>query len=291
MSLVSDEAIQKAIEELLPTVDLAKTGVKKFGKLLSKHLNGADLSSRSFFIKSALTEAINRKEESSEGEEDVEDEDDEADNSSSKKKTKGAGAGGFNALKDLSPKLAGFLNEKELSRPQIVKALWAYIKENDLQNPDNKREILLDSSLKNVFGCDKFDMFSMNKYISSHCHPFPPLDLAKGSSPTTTRSKRKTTSDKSAKSVTKKKRATGTQPPYILSQALADVLGVEQLPRPQVVSKLWEYIRAHELQNPEDKREILCDDKLKKLFENKKKVNMFSMNKFISKHLIEKVER
>jgi upstream activation factor subunit UAF30 len=276
---------------------LAKTGVKKFGKLLSRHLNGADLSSRSSFIKSALTEAINRKEESSEDEDVVDDDDeeeegeeDEADITSSKKKKRGASTGGYNLPKELSPKLAGFLNEKELSRPQIVKAMWAYIKEHGLQNPDNKREIILDSDMKNVFGCDKFDMFSMNKYISSHCHPFPPLDLAQSAS-STTRSKRKATTDKSAKSGTKKKRATGTQPPYRLSQALADVLGVEQLPRPQVVSKLWEYIRAHELQNPQDKREILCDDKLKKLFENKKKVNMFSMNKFISKHLIERVER
>jgi upstream activation factor subunit UAF30 len=116
------------------------------------------------------------------------------------------------------------------------------------------------------------------------------FQTGESTSSSTTRNKRKATPGKSGKSITNKKRATGTQPPYRLSQALVDVLGVEQLPRPQVVSRLWEYIKAHKLQNPQDKREILCDDKLKKLF-GSTKVNMFSMNKFISYHMIEKVER
>jgi len=44
------------------------------------------------------------------------------------------------------------------------------------------------------------------------------------------------------------------------------------------VKKLWEYIKSNELQNPSNKTEILCDEKLKALF-NVDKVHMFTMNK------------
>jgi chromatin remodeling complex protein RSC6 len=48
---------------------------------------------------------------------------------------------------------------------------------------------------------------------------------------------------------------------------------------------VWEYIKKHDLQNPKDKREILADDKLQKVFDGKKQVSMFEMNKHLSKHL------
>ena len=57
------------------------------------------------------------------------------------------------------------LNVPKLSRPQVVKQLWVYIKENELQNPENKREILCDVNLRAVFGVDKIDMFRMNKVL------------------------------------------------------------------------------------------------------------------------------
>jgi hypothetical protein len=52
----------------------------------------------------------------------------------------------------------------------------------------------------------------------------------------------------------------------------------------QVVSKMWEYIRLHNLQNPENRREILADDKLRRVF-GKDKVTMFEMNKHLAGHL------
>ena len=47
------------------------------------------------------------------------------------------------------------------------------------------------------------------------------------------------------------------------SNELAAVVGSAPLPRTEVVSKVWEYIKANNLQNPANKREILADDKLK----------------------------
>lgn len=69
------------------------------------------------------------------------------------------------------------------------------------------------------------------------------------------------------------------------SNELAAVVGSSPLPRTEVVSKVWEYIKANNLQNPENKREILADDKLRAVFGGKSKVSMFEMNKHFAQHL------
>jgi upstream activation factor subunit UAF30 len=69
------------------------------------------------------------------------------------------------------------------------------------------------------------------------------------------------------------------------SQELAAVVGSAPLPRPEVVSKVWEYIRKHKLQNPQNKREIMADEKLQAVFGGRNKVSMFEMNKYLAQHL------
>ncbi|KAK9462857.1 protein TRI1 [Lipomyces oligophaga] len=76
----------------------------------------------------------------------------------------------FNARMLLSPQLAQLLGETELSRPECVKALWSYIKEHNLQNPSDRREILCDDKMSPVFG-DKVHMFTMNKVLAKHLYP------------------------------------------------------------------------------------------------------------------------
>ena len=73
--------------------------------------------------------------------------------------------------------------------------------------------------------------------------------------------------------------------PLKLSAELEAVVGKGPLPRGQVVKKLWEYIKAKNLQNPANKRNIVADDKLLPLFGGKKEVNMFEMTKLVSKHM------
>jgi len=68
------------------------------------------------------------------------------------------------------------------------------------------------------------------------------------------------------------------------SKELAAVVGSEPLPRPEVVSKVWDYIKRNNLQNPQNKREIMADSKLEKVF-GKKSVTMFEMNKHLAQHL------
>ncbi len=74
------------------------------------------------------------------------------------------------------------------------------------------------------------------------------------------------------------------QQPLRPSEALAAVVGPGPLPRGEVVSKVWDHTKANNLQNPEDRREILADDKLGKIF-GKDKVTMFEMNKHLARHL------
>ena len=73
--------------------------------------------------------------------------------------------------------------------------------------------------------------------------------------------------------------------PYNLSADLEAVVGKGPLPRGQVVKKIWEHIKKHNLQNPANKRNILADDKLKKIFGGKGEVTMFEMTKLVSAHM------
>ena len=73
--------------------------------------------------------------------------------------------------------------------------------------------------------------------------------------------------------------------PYNLSAELEEVVGKGPLPRGQVVKKLWEYIKKHDLQNPQNKRNILADAKLKVLFGGKGEVTMFEMTNLVSPHI------
>ncbi|MEA3066022.1 MAG: hypothetical protein QOJ27_2479 [Sphingomonadales bacterium] len=76
----------------------------------------------------------------------------------------------------------------------------------------------------------------------------------------------------------------GLSRPVTPSADLAAITGSDPLPRSQVVSKMWDYIRTNKLQNPDNKREIMADDKLKKIF-GTDRCSMFEMNKHLSRHL------
>lgn len=73
--------------------------------------------------------------------------------------------------------------------------------------------------------------------------------------------------------------------PMQLSEDLVAVVGRGPMPRTEVTKKLWAYIKAHRRQDPANKRNIKPDEKLAKLFNTKKDVNMFEMTKLVSKHL------
>ena len=73
--------------------------------------------------------------------------------------------------------------------------------------------------------------------------------------------------------------------PMNLSPELEAVVGSGPMSRGEVVKKIWEYIKKNDLQNPQNKRNILADDKLKTVFGGKGEVTMFEMTKLVSAHL------
>ena len=75
---------------------------------------------------------------------------------------------GIHAPVQPSPELGAVVGNDKLPRSEVISKVWAYIKDKNLQNPENKREILADAHLKKVVGKDKVTMFEMNKYISAH---------------------------------------------------------------------------------------------------------------------------
>lgn len=145
------------------------------------------------------------------------------------------------------------------------------------------------------------------------------LELARALS-VTARPRRSTSTAAVAKQIAKKKKAkklvdplkpprpNAFNVPCLLSPALADLLslspaalasdsspsttasttynistGEHLLSRPQVVSKIWEYIKAHNLQDPKNKRFILCDAKMQAVFKTKR-LNFLAMNRILTQH-------
>jgi chromatin remodeling complex protein RSC6 len=73
--------------------------------------------------------------------------------------------------------------------------------------------------------------------------------------------------------------------PMQVSDELAAIVGRGPMPRTEVAKKLWEYIKKHKLQNPKNKREILPDAALGKVFGSSQPINMFKMTSKVSAHL------
>lgn len=73
--------------------------------------------------------------------------------------------------------------------------------------------------------------------------------------------------------------------PKQLSAELEAVVGKGPMPFPNVMKKVWEYIKGHDLQNPKNKRNILADEKLKAVFGGKGEVTMFEMTKILYSHV------
>ena len=66
---------------------------------------------------------------------------------------------------------------------------------------------------------------------------------------------------------------------------LAAIIGTQPVPRTEVTKKVWDYVRTHQLQNPENKTLIRADDRLREVFGGKDQVSMFEMTKLVFQHV------
>jgi len=90
---------------------------------------------------------------------------------------------------------------------------------------------------------------------------------------------------KAPKKTTKRKPNAAFLKPVTPDDKLAAVVGAKPLPRTEIVSKIWAYIKKNGLQNKKERTKIDADETLKALFDGKKQVTMFELNKHISNHL------
>lgn len=67
--------------------------------------------------------------------------------------------------------------------------------------------------------------------------------------------------------------------------ALAAVVGSQPQPHTEITKKMWDYIKANNLQDPQNKRKINADAKLRPIFDGKSQVSMFEMVKLVNKHI------
>ena len=78
---------------------------------------------------------------------------------------------GINMELSVSKELAAIIGTdkgEKISRPQVVKRLWAYLKENNLQDPENRQFFTPDAKMEPVFGNERIKAFSMSKYLKEH---------------------------------------------------------------------------------------------------------------------------
>lgn len=102
---------------------------------------------------------------------------------------------------------------------------------------------------------------------------------------------RKLKKEMSPSSEKKPREPSGFAKPTYLSSALCDFLGISagsELARTEVTKRVLQYVKDNNLQNPEHKREILIDDKLKKLLapEDGESVTYFSIQRLLKVHYV-----
>lgn len=327
--MVSDSELVGRLREFLSTSDLNTTTTATVRRKLEEDF-GIDLSEKKAFIRAQIDlylesqqqkdEEIEEEDEeivNSKGDNEVEEEDEEEEEEEEEDASSGNGSstksgskrknkevkkrgGGFTKLCSLSPQLQKFTGVPELARTEVVKQLWSYIREKNLQDPSNRRNILCDEILRDLFKVDSINMFQMNKALAKHIWPLDsdgPVSSAQKEKPQkleredTDEPKRKEKKQKGGGGGGGGSGTSGFLAPIPLSGALVKFLGTGEsaLARSAVVKRIWDYIKQNNLQDPSDKRRIICDEKLKELFDVDT-FNGFTVSKLLAAHFI-KTER
>eukprot|EP00884_Botryococcus_braunii_P020010 jgi/Botrbrau1/6693/Bobra.0202s0031.1 len=301
MMEVTDDQVKERLIQLLADVDLDNTSEKQLRKTLEEEFN-VSLYDRKAFIRSEVQSYLDaladkKAKESPDTKPDGDEEEEQLSEDSeprpAKKKKRGGGGGFGNAV--LSEPLAAFVGVPTMARTQVVKAIWAYIKENNLQDPKNKQKIIVDEKLA-TFLKAPVTMFSMNKQLSKHIGGGPAKQRvadeeddgdddededgsdfeAPKKRKAKPRSKQTGDGERSANGGFKKK--------LPVSKELEAWIGKSEISRPELTSFFWQYVKEHGLQNPSNKKEILCDEVLEKLT-GEKKFAGFGFAKFMKPHL------
>lgn len=291
MAAVSDDVLVERLRGLLSEIDMDRTSERMVRAMLEKEFG--DLSSRKNLIREQIRKCLEEIHEN-EGDSDDGDDDYEAeDDAHDEEEDAAAGAADDDDDEEeeeekppppkqrvgkkrkqrgpppiLSTEMQEFLGCESMPRTEITKKLWEYIKENNLQDPANKRNILLDDNLSTLF-TSPLNMFSMTKQLSAHISPGV---------------KQARQADRSEEGEGEK-RGGGIMKPIKVTTELAEFLGTEEITRPDLTKFMWKYFKSNELQDPSDRRHILCDEKLKALM-NVDRFQAFTFMKYLKHHVV-----
>lgn len=189
----NDLEIRSKALEFLDTCNLEETSVKSMRQYLEEYF-GTNLTSRKSLLKEVLHQFVEKK--IADGSPDEDDDDSisninsnsdetlEITSEKSRRPSKRSSMiftyfywicwfdfvfrldGGFSQPVQLSTALGKFMGCIGCARTAVVKKLWDHIKEHNLQNPNNRREILCDATLEDIFKRKKLTMFNMNKFLA-----------------------------------------------------------------------------------------------------------------------------
>lgn len=198
-----------------------------------------------------------------------------------------------------SQRLLDFCNnveDKAQSRSTIVKIMSNYIKENNLQNPDNRRIVYCDEKLKSLFGVDQCTMLEVGKYVTPYLHNPEDLggryveearlvEVSYFEKKDAEKAAEKESKASSARSAPGERRVTKPRvfKQLVLSPDLAKVCKAAHLSRPQVLKAVWVYITENDLKSGSGKP-VKCDALLQKVF-GLEEIDVPGVMKGIAPHL------
>ena len=287
---ISDESLAEALRRILEsTDDVAALTAKSARKQLEKEFS-VSLKGRKDFITKTL---ISLAQENASGEDEEEEEEEAAPSKPRKPPQRFV----------LSAPMSSFMGgASHATRKEVQAAITAHVKGHDLQDPSDRRNIVLDDALKPLFkGCKTVTFFSMQKYLTPHLKKDEDMQQCaskRKKAPAAGRAtkRKKAGADPAAAARKKAKklkkaaepgRGGGLMQPRPISAAMSTFLGgQEEASRTEIVKAVWAHVKKHELQNPADKREFVLDAALKSIFEGHERVTMFTMNKYIGAHLL-----
>jgi len=163
--------------------------------------------------------------------------------------------------------LQKILGTQELTKSDASSKFWNIVREKQLKK--NGRTYECDQELKEAFKIETLTIGSVQHLLKQNMEPV--LD-DKGKQKKVT--------------IAVEKRA--GKKIYAVSDALASIIGTNDVERKSVLGKIWAYVKANKLQDPEDKMYIKCDDKISQLFNGATRVNSNQFLKMVGSHLTEK---
>ncbi|XP_062157223.1 upstream activation factor subunit spp27-like isoform X2 [Alnus glutinosa] len=285
--MVSDSELIARLREFLRGSDLNTTTTGTVRRRLEEDF-GVDLTDKKAFIReqvdlflqsehevaeedgeaeeddrtaTAETQETDRSGSKNEDDDDEEEEVEETSNGKGKRRSNKLSnevkkrGGGFCKLCSLSPQLQEFLGESEMARTEVVKQLWAYIREKDLQDPKNRRNINCDEPLRALFRVDSINMFQMNKVLSKHIWPLDSDDVLPVKSTQKEKQRKQEREEDPDEPKRKEKKQKGGTSGFLAPLQLSDALvkffgtGESALSRAATVKRMWEYIKQNNLQS------------------------------------------